>query len=205
MHGEPIEIEDIRELLRHFDSSGWQELRVLIGDTEVHIARCGPDERSEVEDSAAAAAPGTTPSRSGPLPLAPLQPPVALPAGNEDQRQADPPRPRRERTTAEPVEPAEPVPGTLVVRSPSIGIFWRSPHPGAPPFVEVGDVVAPDTTLCLVEVMKLFSHVSAGVTGVVKAILAVNGDSLHLGQTIFSIEPIPEEEMDGHVVGAVAP
>lgn len=189
MHGEPIEIEEIRELLRHFDVSGWQELRVVIGDTEVHIARNGLDDGSKTDRSSAATA-----GRASMLPPAPLQSPAAALVENEHRQPAE--EPRQEETTG------EPVPGTLLVRSPSIGIFWRSPHPGAPPFVEVGDVVAPDTTLCLVEVMKLFSHVSAGVDGVVKAVLASNGDSLQLGQEIFSIEPVSEEEADGHVAGA---
>ncbi len=57
--------------------------------------------------------------------------------------------------------------GLVAVRSPLPGTFYRSPRPGAPPFVGDGDDVAPDTVVGLVETMKLFTSVAAGVAGVV--------------------------------------
>jgi acetyl-CoA carboxylase biotin carboxyl carrier protein len=78
---------------------------------------------------------------------------------------------------------------TVTISAPSLGIFWRSPLPGAPPFVDVGDEVTPDTTVCIVEVMKLMNHVKAEVTGRVVEILAENGSPVEQGQALFTVVP----------------
>ena len=75
------------------------------------------------------------------------------------------------------------------VTSPSLGLFWRSPQPGAPSFVEVGQQVDAEDTVCIVEVMKLMNHVKAGVSGKVVAILVDNGAMVEFGQTLVVIEP----------------
>ena len=87
--------------------------------------------------------------------------------------------------------PAPPAaaPDGHAVSSPSVGVFWRSPEPGAPPFVEVGDLVEPGQNLCIVEVMKLMNYVAADVRGVVLAIHVENGHSVEHGTVLFSIEP----------------
>lgn len=95
-------------------------------------------------------------------------------------------------------EPPPPVPATPSatasgesVTAPSVGIFWRSPQPGAPPFVEVGDEVCAEDALCILEVMKLMTHVRAGIAGVVRAIHPANGQMVEHGETLFTIEPVP--------------
>jgi acetyl-CoA carboxylase biotin carboxyl carrier protein len=75
------------------------------------------------------------------------------------------------------------------VLAPSLGLFWRSPKPGAPPFVEVGDRVEADSTVCIVEVMKLMNHVKAGCAGVVSAIHAQNGEMVEYGEPLITIAP----------------
>ena len=70
-----------------------------------------------------------------------------------------------------------------------MGLFWRSPSPGAPPFVEVGQSVSAGDTVAIVEVMKLMNHVAAPVDGVVTAILVDNGASVEYGQTIVIVDP----------------
>lgn len=77
----------------------------------------------------------------------------------------------------------------VTVLAPSLGLFWRSPKPGAPPFVEIGDTVEPDSTVCIVEVMKLMNHVKAGSAGVVTAVHAGNGDMVEYGQPLLTITP----------------
>ena len=71
----------------------------------------------------------------------------------------------------------QPPTGT-VVESPSVGLFWRAPSPGAPPFVEVGATVSDGDTLGIVEVMKLMNHVKAGVDGTVRGVHADNGSMI---------------------------
>ncbi|HZT84906.1 MAG TPA: acetyl-CoA carboxylase biotin carboxyl carrier protein [Gaiellaceae bacterium] len=83
------------------------------------------------------------------------------------------------------------VSGALVrVESPMVGTFYRSPSPGLPPFVEVGDVVAAGQTLCILEAMKLMNEVKAEVEGVVRGVHADNGAAVEFGQLLFEIEPL---------------
>ncbi|MCS7007007.1 MAG: acetyl-CoA carboxylase biotin carboxyl carrier protein [Thermoleophilia bacterium] len=93
---------------------------------------------------------------------------------------------------AEDVAPTEPAvaPGAVRVESPMVGVFYRAPGPGAPPFVDVGDVVSPGQTLCLLEAMKLFNELKAEVEGVVRAIHVENGEPVEYGQLLFEIEPL---------------
>ena len=71
-----------------------------------------------------------------------------------------------------------------------VGVFYRQAEPGTPPFVEVGDVVTPGQTLCLLEAMKLFNELKADATGRVTAIHAENGKPVEFGQLLFELEPI---------------
>jgi acetyl-CoA carboxylase biotin carboxyl carrier protein len=66
--------------------------------------------------------------------------------------------------------------GLVAVRTPLPGTFYRAPRPGAPPFVDVGSHVQPDTVVAIVETMKLMNSVSAGVTGTVAEILLANAE-----------------------------
>jgi acetyl-CoA carboxylase biotin carboxyl carrier protein len=79
--------------------------------------------------------------------------------------------------------------GTLVIPSPMVGTFYRGPEPGAPPFVEVGTHVKPDTVVCIIEVMKLMNSVTAGVTGIVSHVLAENAHMVEYGQSLIAIKP----------------
>jgi acetyl-CoA carboxylase biotin carboxyl carrier protein len=61
------------------------------------------------------------------------------------------------------------------IRAPLPGTFYRAPSPGAPPFVEIGSVVNPDTVVGIIETMKLMNPVHAGASGTITEILAENG------------------------------
>jgi len=83
------------------------------------------------------------------------------------------------------------VSGALVrIESPMVGTFYRASQPGAPPFVEVGDVVAPGQTLCILEAMKLMNEVKADVEGVVRGVHADNAQAVEFGQLLFELEPL---------------
>jgi len=87
--------------------------------------------------------------------------------------------------------PSTAVSGTLMrVESPMVGTFYRAPQPGSPPFVEVGDVVAPGQTLCILEAMKLMNEVKAEVEGVVRGVHAENAEPVEFGQLLFELEPL---------------
>jgi acetyl-CoA carboxylase biotin carboxyl carrier protein len=89
---------------------------------------------------------------------------------------------------AAPVAPAAPEPAAgHTVKSPMVGTFYRSPGPDAKPFVEVGQVVKPGDTLCIIEAMKLLNEIEAEVSGTVREILVQNGQAVEYGQGLFII------------------
>ena len=91
---------------------------------------------------------------------------------------------------AGPTAPGAPEPdGLRAVRAPLPGTFYRAPRPGADPFVQVGDQVAADTVVAIVETMKLMNPVHAGTAGRVARIFLENGDFAPLGTTLLLIEP----------------
>lgn len=83
---------------------------------------------------------------------------------------------------------APPAPAGHTLKSPMVGTFYRSPSPGAPSFVEVGQVVAKGQTLCIIEAMKLLNEIESDAAGTVKAILVENGQPVEYGQPLFVIE-----------------
>ena len=92
--------------------------------------------------------------------------------------------------TPAPPPPAE-VPSKVeghVLKSPMVGTFYRAPSPGAKPFVEVGDTVKVGQTVCIIEAMKLLNEIEADKDGVVKAILAENGQPVEYGEPLLAIE-----------------
>jgi acetyl-CoA carboxylase biotin carboxyl carrier protein len=86
-----------------------------------------------------------------------------------------------------PKPPSEP--GLTEVGSPLLGIFYRAPKPGEPPFVEIGSKVNEDTMVGIIEVMKLMNSVQAGVKGVVVEILAANGALVEFGEVLLRVRP----------------
>ena len=79
--------------------------------------------------------------------------------------------------------------GLVTVESPMVGTFYRSPSPGAPQFVDVGDKVQAGKTLCIVEAMKLMNEIEAEVSGTVVEILVDNAQPVQFGQALVKIRP----------------
>lgn len=77
----------------------------------------------------------------------------------------------------------------IEVCAPNLGIFYSRPSPGDPPFVEPGVRVTKDSKVCLIEVMKLFTTLRAGVSGVVQKVCVKDGDIIEHGQVLFLIKP----------------
>jgi len=96
------------------------------------------------------------------------------------------PMPAPVAAVAAPIVPEEPVGHTL--KAPMVGTFYRSPSPGSPPFVEVGQSVSKGQTLCIIEAMKLLNEIESDVSGTVKAVLTENGQPVEYGQPLFVIE-----------------
>jgi acetyl-CoA carboxylase biotin carboxyl carrier protein len=79
---------------------------------------------------------------------------------------------------ADVAQPDTDIEAGLVIRAPLPGVFYRAPQPGATPFVEVGDVVGPDTVVAIIETMKLMNPVYAGASGTITAIVAANAEAV---------------------------
>lgn len=78
-------------------------------------------------------------------------------------------------------------PSGVPVQSPTTGIFYSSPNPGAPPFVKVGDVVQAGQVIGLIEAMKVFNEISATVAGTVQRVVAQNGQLVQPGDVLLTI------------------
>lgn len=87
--------------------------------------------------------------------------------------------------------PAPPAKSTEThIRSPMVGTFYSAADPESPPFVTVGDVVEPDTLVCLVEAMKVFNEIKAEVSGRLTKVLVNNAEAVEYDQPLFAVEPI---------------
>jgi acetyl-CoA carboxylase biotin carboxyl carrier protein len=78
--------------------------------------------------------------------------------------------------------------GIVLIKSPMVGTFYAAPDPDSPPFVKVGDHIGPETTVCIVEAMKVFNQIPAEASGRVIAVLAENGAPVEFGQPLFKVD-----------------
>jgi acetyl-CoA carboxylase biotin carboxyl carrier protein len=74
------------------------------------------------------------------------------------------------------------------VTSPVVGTFYAASSPEAAPYVKVGDLISPDTTVCLVEAMKVFNEIAAGISGRIVAVLCQTGEPVEYGQQLFKVD-----------------
>ncbi len=91
-------------------------------------------------------------------------------------------------------EPSATGQGLNPIKAPMLGTFYRTPKPGAPPYVEVGSVVNEDDPVGIIEVMKLFNTVKAGVRGQIVQVCAEQGQMVEFQQTLFLVEEISDEK-----------
>jgi len=92
--------------------------------------------------------------------------------------------------TARPEVPGRRAASLHHVTAPTVGVFYRSPEPGAAPFVEIGSIVGPGDQVAIVEAMKLFLPVEAGNRGRVAAVLVQDGEPVEYGEPLIALEPV---------------
>src|SRR5262249_6669089 len=114
-------------------------------------------------------APAAAPPPPAPSPAVHASGPVATPAASP--------------AGAEPGEDVE----LAVVKSPIVGTFYRSPEPGAPPFVDVGSAVKKGQVLCIIEAMKLMNEIDCEYDGEVATIYVESGQPVQYGERLFAI------------------
>jgi acetyl-CoA carboxylase biotin carboxyl carrier protein len=79
--------------------------------------------------------------------------------------------------------------GLVLVKSPIVGTFYRSPDPASPPFVDVGDIIRVGQVLCIIEAMKLMNEIEAEVAGEVVKIHHDSGQPVQYGEPLFAVRP----------------
>jgi acetyl-CoA carboxylase biotin carboxyl carrier protein len=82
----------------------------------------------------------------------------------------------------------------VYVKAPLVGTFYRSSSPNTDPFVEIGDMVDPRQTLCIIEAMKVMNEIASETRGKVVEIYPENGQIVDFNHVLFKIEPLSEEE-----------
>jgi acetyl-CoA carboxylase biotin carboxyl carrier protein len=157
--------EHLPELLREFEHSPWETMSIRSERLSITVSHRPAPANGAAPAPAPPPSPAPAAEAPAPAPAAVEQPPAAAePAGEEAK-------------------------GVVAVRSPVLGTFYRSPKPGAPPFVEVGSTVGADDTVAIVEVMKLMNQVAAGVAGEIVEVCASNGEMVQYDEVLFRIRP----------------
>lgn len=173
---EAVTQREIAETLRTFVRSNWRSMTLQINGIRVVVGKDGPPAST---DPTAPTAVATIP---GPVASATVPAPAPAPAPDAAIARAAPVAPRK-------ADPPADTSGFVEVRSPAVGAFWEAPSPGSPPFVEVGQVVAADDQLAIVEVMKLMNPVVAPVAGEVAYVCAGNAELVEYDQVLFLLRP----------------
>jgi acetyl-CoA carboxylase biotin carboxyl carrier protein len=86
-------------------------------------------------------------------------------------------------------EVARPVALLKDIRSPMVGTFYKSPEPGAEPYVKVGSRVTSGQTVCIIEAMKIMNEIEAEIAGVVREIMVDDAQPVEFGQVLFRVDP----------------
>jgi acetyl-CoA carboxylase biotin carboxyl carrier protein len=164
--------EDVLQILRIMDESDYGELHLKVGELKLDINKHGNPGLSQGEQNL-------------PVPV-----PADVPKNAEKPVQSDSPAGKSGSIDDAPMtDEAYASEGLIPVRSPMLGTFYTSPKPGDPAFVEEGQFVDEDTTVCIIEVMKLFSTIHAGVKGRITKICANDSQMVEYDQVLFLIDP----------------
>lgn len=168
------EVRQIAQLVESLDKSTFDFLQLELGDLKLTIGKGNAPLPGAAPASAPAADP--RPPAAAPAPavqqpgIAPRPPEPAPKAGDQGAAAAD---------------------GTVAIVAPMMGRFYAKPEPGAAPFVSVGSEVNSDSTVALIEVMKVFTAVRAEVNGVITEICVQNEQFIEYGQVLFRVRPTP--------------
>ena len=79
--------------------------------------------------------------------------------------------------------------GNIIIKSPMIGTFYRSPNPESDPFIKKGETIKSGQTICIIEAMKLFNEIESEISGKVVKIIANDSSPVEFDQPLFEIEP----------------
>jgi acetyl-CoA carboxylase biotin carboxyl carrier protein len=151
--------DDVLHILKLIDESHFDYFQLEVGDLKITVSKGDPIPQTAAPQVTGAPAAAPAPKSTAPAAAPQAAKPVVVPEG------------------------------MLPITAPLLGTFYVAPEPGAPPFVNVGQAVTEDTTVGLVEVMKVFNSVRAAVNGTIVEVVAQNGQFVEFGQTLFIVKP----------------
>ncbi len=156
--GDVFDVRKVRRFVELMNEHDLAEIDLRQGDQRIRLRR-GQEPVLSL---------GPPPAASPPPAVAPAAVPAAASAADDDDGNEDP--------------------NATYVTSPMVGTFYTASSPDSPAFVSVGDQVGPDTTVCIIEAMKVFNEIPAECSGSIAAVLVSNGDSVEYGQKLFKIQ-----------------
>jgi len=156
--------DDVLHILKLIDESKFDYFQLEVGELKITV------------------------SKGDPIPLgSPTTQSIAAPAPSSTV--AAKPQSTASSSTPTAAKPAAIPEGMVPITAPLLGTFYVAPEPGAPPFVKVGQQITEDTTVGLIEVMKVFNSVRATVGGTIVEVVAQNGQFVEFGQALFIVKP----------------
>jgi acetyl-CoA carboxylase biotin carboxyl carrier protein len=158
-----IDIRKLKELVRLMVNNELTELDLRDSEEQVTLRRHSPSAPVAMVPAAAMAAPAAPAAAPAPAAAAAAAPGDGT-AANDDA-------------------------GLARIESPIVGTFYSAANPDSPPFVKVGDRVSAETTVCIIEAMKIFNEIKAEKSGVIDRVLVGNGDAVEFGQPLFLVRP----------------
>ena len=156
-----MKIEEIKTIIKLMSENDLTEFKIEAEDMHLCLKRGGQLPGGQIIIPAAAPAAVQAAAPAAAVPVAPAVPAAPASAASSSRSTVD---------------------------APIVGTFYRSPSPDAQAFVQVGDKVRPDTTVCIIEAMKVMNEIKAEKSGVIKEILVENGQPVEYGQPIFVLE-----------------
>ena len=156
--------DDVLHILKLIDESKFDYFQLEVGELKITVSKGDP-----IPLAGSAPRPAAVNAAPTPAPAVAAKP-SAAPAASA-------------------AKPAAIPEGMLPITAPLLGTFYVAPEPGAPPFVKVGQQITEDTTVGLIEVMKVFNSVRATVKGTIVEVVAQNGQFVEFGQTLFIVKP----------------
>jgi acetyl-CoA carboxylase biotin carboxyl carrier protein len=157
-----MNLTQIQELIKFVSKSGVSEVAIEQKDFKITIK--AQDSKTKVQEVIQVAMPAAAPA-----PAAIAAPAPAAPAA--------------------PTAAPEVKGNTIEIRSPMIGTFYRSPSPDKPAFIEVGAVIKPGSTVCVIEAMKLFNEIESEISGTIVKVLVNDSTPVEYDQPLFLVEP----------------
>lgn len=172
-----MDLNEIQALIKFVSKSGASEVELETKDFKIIIKSEGTNKKgAQAVEQQPMVAQMTMPA------MPQMQMPAAMPA---QPAPAPAPAPAAEAKKEAQSDDSK----YITVKSPMIGTFYRSPSPDKPSFVEVGDVIKPGQTICIIEAMKLFNEIESEVSGKIVKVLVDDSTPVEYDQPLFLVDP----------------